>query len=120
VGRHRDRAGYRRVRGTRWVVDAGAHTHRRRLDPAQRRTDVSPGAGGGGTDRRRSLWTSRVWPGAVLVDGEIVGTWRRAQHKVAIETWRRLSRPARDAVEAEAASLPLPGLSDEVVVHWDR
>lgn len=27
---------------------------------------------------RRALWTSRVWPGALLVDGEIVGTWRRA------------------------------------------
>ena len=28
--------------------------------------------------RRRELWTSRVWPGAVLVDGDVVGTWRRA------------------------------------------
>ena len=30
-------------------------------------------------DRRQVLWTSRVWPGAVLVGGEIVGTWRRAR-----------------------------------------
>src|SRR5690606_24233686 len=29
--------------------------------------------------QRRALWTSRVWPGAVLVEGELVGTWRRAQ-----------------------------------------
>ena len=29
-------------------------------------------------DRRLRLWTSRVWPGALLVDGEIRGTWRRA------------------------------------------
>ena len=29
-------------------------------------------------DNRRQLWTPRVWPGAVLVEGEIVGTWRRA------------------------------------------
>ena len=29
-------------------------------------------------ERRAQLWTSRVWPGAVLVEGEIVGTWRRA------------------------------------------
>src|SRR5262249_25492431 len=45
-------------------------------------------------DRRERLWTSRVWPGALLVDGEIRGTWRRAQHAVRIETWTRLSRQA--------------------------
>ena len=28
--------------------------------------------------QRASLWTSRVWPGAVLVDGDLAGTWRRA------------------------------------------
>jgi hypothetical protein len=71
-------------------------------------------------ERRRSeLWTPRVWPGALLVDGEIVGTWRRAQGTVTVETWRRLSRAARDAVESEAASLPLPGLRGAIVVHWD-
>ena len=31
-------------------------------------------------DQRDRLWTPRVWPGALLVDGEIRGTWRRAQH----------------------------------------
>src|SRR5437588_1589342 len=56
--------------------------------------------------RRSLLWTSRVWPGGVLVDGEIVGTWRRALGIVTVQSWRRLSRSARDAVEAEAASLP--------------
>ena len=70
-------------------------------------------------DRRRELWTSRVWPGALLVEGEIVGTWRRAQATVTIQTWRRLSRAARDAVEAEAASLPLPGIRGPIVVRWD-
>lgn len=68
--------------------------------------------------RRDQLWTSRVWPGAVLVDGEIVGTWRRANEALSVQPWRRLSRPAREAVEAEAASLPLPGV-DRVVVAWD-
>jgi hypothetical protein len=67
---------------------------------------------------RRALWTSRVWPGAVLVDGEIVGTWRRAVGTVAIQTWRRLSRAARDSIEAEAATLPLPNLQGRVVVRW--
>ena len=34
--------------------------------------------------RRRQLWTPRVWPGALLVDGEVVGTWRRAQGNVTL------------------------------------
>jgi hypothetical protein len=69
-------------------------------------------------DRRRALWTSRVWPGALLVDGDVVGTWRRAQGTVTIQTWRRLSRAARDAVETEVASLPLPD-APRAVVRWE-
>ncbi len=71
-----------------------------------------------GADRRRELWTPRVWPGAVLVEGEIVGTWRRSQGTVTVSRWGRLSRTARDAVEAEAAALPLPALERDVVVRW--
>jgi hypothetical protein len=70
-------------------------------------------------DRRGALWTSRVWPGALLVQGEVVGTWRRSQGTVDVQTWRRLSRAARDGVEAEAASLPLPGLDGQIVVRWN-
>jgi hypothetical protein len=70
-------------------------------------------------DRRGALWTPRVWPGALLVDGEVVGTWRRAQETVTIQAWRRLSRAARDAVEAEAESLPLPGVQGRIVLRWD-
>ena len=70
--------------------------------------------------RRRELWTPRVWPGALLVEGEIVGTWRRAKGLVSIEAWRRLSRAARDAVEDEARSLPLPGIGGQIEVRWDR
>jgi hypothetical protein len=57
--------------------------------------------------RRAELWTTRVWPGALLVSGEIVGTWRRSAAQVSIDPWRRLSPSERDAVEAEATSLPL-------------
>jgi hypothetical protein len=68
---------------------------------------------------REQLWTSRVWPGALLVDGEIRGTWRRAQHTVRVDSWARLSRAAREAVEAEAAALPLPGLDQPIKVVWN-
>jgi hypothetical protein len=69
-------------------------------------------------DRRRSLWTSRVWPGAILVEAEIVGIWRRSHEKVTIHCWQRLSRAQRDAVETEAASLPVSS-TGQVVVHWE-
>ncbi len=70
-------------------------------------------------DQRQRLWTSRVWPGALLVDGEIRGTWRRAHHAVRIETWGRLSRATRDAIEAEAGALPLPGVERRIEVVWN-
>jgi hypothetical protein len=69
-------------------------------------------------EQRALLWTPRVWPGALLVEGEIRGTWRRAQHTVRVETWTRLSRGAREAVEAEAGALPLPGLDRPIEVVW--
>ena len=68
---------------------------------------------------RRELWTPRVWPGAVLVSGEIVGTWRRAGTDLTIGSWRRLSPTERGAVEAEVASLPLAGPGGPVRVRWD-
>jgi hypothetical protein len=68
--------------------------------------------------RRAELWTSRVWPGALLVGGEIVGTWRRARAVLEVAPWRRLSPAEREAVEAEAASLPLPDVSAPAVVRW--
>ena len=68
--------------------------------------------------RRAALWTTRVWPGALLVNGEIVGVWRRSSGEVWIEAWRRLSSAERKAAEAEAVSLPLPGLDSPIAVHW--
>lgn len=69
-------------------------------------------------DRRGMLWPTRVWPGALLVDGEVVGVWRRAQHVVTAQAWTRLSAGQRAAVEAEAAALPLPGVDRDIVVGW--
>ena len=70
-------------------------------------------------EQRASLWTSRVWPGAVLVEGDVAGTWRRAGALVSVHPWRRLSREERAAVEAEAATLPLPEVHGEVGVRWE-
>ncbi len=70
-------------------------------------------------DQRALLWTSRVWPGALLVEGEIRGTWRRAQHTVRIDAWTRLTRGLRDAIEAEAGALPLPGVDRRIEVVWN-
>ncbi len=70
-------------------------------------------------DLRQRLWTPRVWPGALLVEGEIRGTWRRAHHTVRIDAWGRLSRATRDAIEAEANALPLPGVDRPIEVLWN-
>jgi len=70
--------------------------------------------------RRRALWTPRVWPGGLLVGEEIAGTWRRADTVMTVQPWRRLSRAERDAVTAEAESLPLPGIEGRrIAVRWD-
>ncbi len=69
-------------------------------------------------DRRLTLWTPRVWPGGVLLDGELVGTWRRADRDITIQPWHRLSPAEREAVRAEAESLPLPAASKQIRVHW--
>jgi len=71
-------------------------------------------------DRRRALWTSRVWSGAGLARGEVVGTWRRAGAVVTVQSWRRLPRGHRAAVEAEAESLPLPDLAGQIHTRWER
>ena len=70
-------------------------------------------------DCRRALWTPRVWPGGLLVEGDIIGTWRRSDAAMTVQPWRGLSRAARDAVAREAESMPLPGTEKRIVVRWD-
>jgi hypothetical protein len=71
-------------------------------------------------DHRGALWTPRVWPGGLLVGGELAGTWRRADTVVAVRPWRKLSGAERDAVAAEAESLPLPGIDKRITVRWEE
>lgn len=70
-------------------------------------------------DRRAALWTPRVWPGGLLVKGEIAGTWRRADTTMTVQPWRRLSSAERDAVAAEVQTLPIPGIRGRIVLRWD-
>ncbi len=70
-------------------------------------------------DNRAALWTPRAWPGAVLVEGEIAGTWRRADTVLTVTPWRRLSGGERDSIVAEAESFPLPVTGKRLVVRWD-
>jgi hypothetical protein len=71
-------------------------------------------------EQRQLLWTPRVWPGALLVEGEVRGTSRRAHGTLRIDPWGRLARRMRDAIEAEAEALPLPGLDRGIEVVWAR
>jgi Winged helix DNA-binding domain len=68
--------------------------------------------------QRAELWTPRVWPGAVLAGGKIVGTWRRAGRTLAVQTWQKLTPATRDAIVAEAEALPLPD-EGQTVVQFD-
>jgi hypothetical protein len=70
------------------------------------------------SDQRQLLWTSRVWPGAVLADGDIVGTWRRAKNKVTIQAWSDLGRTMRDRISAEATALSIPENRGQMTVQW--
>jgi hypothetical protein len=68
--------------------------------------------------QRNELWTPRVWPGAVLVGGEIAGTWRRAGRKLSVQAWRRFTDAEQEAIVAEAESLPLPDTGEGMAVDW--
>jgi hypothetical protein len=106
----RELAAVRAPTGDAWILAR---------DEATVREPARPAAPARLLPSRGELWTSRVWPGAVLVAGEIVGTWRRAHADLSIQPWRRLTRAERAAVEAEAESLPLPRLEGKaIVVRW--
>ncbi|MEU4399428.1 winged helix DNA-binding domain-containing protein [Micromonospora orduensis] len=59
--------------------------------------------------RAKELWPVLGRPGAVLVDGELVGAWRPRKSgrtfTVAVQPWQRLSDAARKAITAQAELL---------------
>ena len=59
------------------------------------------------------LWTPRVWPGALLVEGEVVGTWRRAQATVVSSRGGSSRRPTgRDGSRGRLDAAARPARSD--------
>jgi hypothetical protein len=59
-------------------------------------------------DHRRALWPRSPWPGAVLADGELAGTWRRQRAHVTITPWSpTLRRTHATTLQAEVTTLPL-------------
>jgi len=55
-------------------------------------------------------------PGAILVDGEIVGSWQRQQRKVTLHPWTRLRAAVREEIEREALSFPIAAKSKATVI----
>ncbi|MFE9873383.1 winged helix DNA-binding domain-containing protein [Micromonospora sp. NPDC005686] len=102
---------------TRWILAADEEaltsaetTTTRLLGPfdlflqARDRATLAPDAA-----RAKELWPVLGRPGAVLADGELVGTWRPRKSgrsfTVAVQQWRKLTGGTRDAVVAEAERL---------------
>ena len=52
--------------------------------------------------RRSRVWRAVSAPGALLVDGEVAGTWRHRRDGTTVEPFGTLPGPVRDAVVAEA------------------
>ena len=63
---------------------------------------------------RSELWPKSVWPGALLVNGEIVGTWRRQVGRVTVQAWRLLEPEVKEAVEVEVSGMPVESARKEV------
>ncbi len=63
---------------------------------------------------RSELWPKSVWPGALMVNGEIVGTWRRQVGRVTVREWRPLEPEVKEAVEVEVSRMPIESAKKEV------
>ena len=57
-------------------------------------------------------------PGAILVDGQIIGAWQRQQRRVTLLPFSKISAPVRQAIEHEALTMPIAGPSEPTVI-WD-
>jgi hypothetical protein len=75
------------------------------------------------TARHRQVWATLGNPGALLVNGEIVGTWRPQKQgtrlTVAISAFGPITRPTRAEIKAEAALLGPIRYCTSVAVTFD-
>lgn len=69
---------------------------------------------------RGKVYRALSAPGALLVDGEVAGTWRyrRAEHRVTIESFTSLTPSHRAAVEDCAAALATSTADETPSVIW--
>jgi len=63
---------------------------------------------------RAELWPKSVWPGALMVNCELVGTWRRQVGRVNVRAWRQLEPEVKEAVEVEVSGIPIESARKEV------
>ena len=63
---------------------------------------------------RAELWPRSVWPGALLVNGELVGIWRRQLDQVTVQAWRPLEREVKDADAKEVSGMPIESARKEL------
>ncbi len=71
--------------------------------------------------RRQQVWQALSAPGALLVDGEVAGTWRyrRGDGEVAVTSFDRLPPARRAQAEVSAALVAVATGDDEPRVVWD-
>jgi hypothetical protein len=75
-----------------------------------------------GAAHRKALWPVIGFPGGVLVDGEVVGTWRtKSQGRCVaftIDPFTRVPKAAKTAIEREASLVAqLRGAEDALVTY---
>jgi len=66
---------------------------------------------------RAELWPKSVWPGALFIRGELVGTWRRQLGRVTIRAWRKVSSEDKEIVFGEVETMPIDSTRKEV--RWE-
>lgn len=67
---------------------------------------------------RSELWPKSVWPGALMVNCELVGFWRRQLGRVTVRAWQPLERGVKEAVEEEVSAMPIESAKKEV--RWSN
>jgi hypothetical protein len=72
-------------------------------------------------ERRHQVWRPLSGPGAILVDGEVAGTWRyrRTGHEVTITSFGSLTPAQRAKAEQSARLIATVTGNDQPGVTWD-